>query len=67
MSTSGLIIAAAATAAAAVLAAGAVCWYRGLPHVRSRRRQKERQRMIENFRKQLPRCPGTKPPEPPAG
>jgi hypothetical protein len=66
VSLSGLIIAAAVTAAA-VLAAGAVCWYRSLPRVRSRRRQRERQRMIETFRKHLPRCPGTKPPEPSGG
>ncbi len=65
MSTSGLIVAAAAAAAAAVLAAGAVWWYRSLPHVQRRRRLRERERMIENFRKHLPRGPGGGPPEPP--
>jgi hypothetical protein len=65
LSASGLIVAGAATAAAAVLVAGAVWWYRSLPHVRRRRLRRERERMIERFRKQLHLGPDGKRPGPP--
>ncbi len=66
MSTSDILIAAAATAALVAVVSGAVWWYRGLPHVQHRRRLKERERMIEGFRKHLPRRPGGGPSEPTA-
>jgi hypothetical protein len=65
LSSSGVLIAAAATAAGAALTAGAVWWYRGLPHVQGKRRWKQRERMIERFRKHLPRGPEEGPPAAP--
>ncbi len=63
--TPGLVIAAATAAAAAVLAAA--WWSRGRPRVRRRRRLRERQRMIEHFRKHLPPRPDGKRHGPPKG
>ena len=65
MGTPGLVIAVALTAATAALAAAGAWWYCSLPHVRRRRRLRERKRMIEHFRKRLPRPPDGKPPGPP--
>jgi hypothetical protein len=59
-------VALVATSAAVALVTAAVWWYRGLPHVQQRKRLKDRERMVQGFRKHLPHLPGgpvAKPPK----
>jgi hypothetical protein len=65
MSPSGIAVAAIATSVAAAALAAAVWWYRGLPRVRENRQQKDRERMVEGFRKHLRGGSGGPPSRPP--
>jgi hypothetical protein len=56
-----------ASAAAVGFLACAVWWYTGLPHFQHRRWLKGRERMIRDFRGNLPRPPDGTPAKPPGG